>query len=409
MSLAGVAGWRALASEASNARRAPKGRFGPLRPDPDGVLDLPEGFRYRVLDRRGAPMDDGHLGPALPDGMGCFPTADGKLALMRNHELPGMAGSGYVDAPPTVAYSADHAGGVTRLVVDPDGFERMSSNLVLTGTSRNCAGGHSPWGWLSCEETTEPSHGYVFLCDAEASTVQRPRRIDAYGRFQHEAAVVDPESLVAYLTEDVGTAAFYRFVPASPSTPFDGVLQALRVRGKPRFDTARAMHVGERLDVEWVDIPDPTPANGATYAQALARDAAVFSRCEGIDLADGAVTFCSTTGGPAGAGQVFRLEPEGDGGTLQLVAQSLDTATLHCPDNVSVAPWGEVYLAEDPFGRPFVRGITEGGEVFDFARNALSWGEIAGICFSPDGRAMFASLQHDGLTVVITGPFPAVG
>ena len=81
VALAGAAGWRALASEPSNAGRAPKGRFGPLVADPAGVLDLPEGFSYRVLERRGAPMSDGYLVPALPDGMGCFTTADGNLAL----------------------------------------------------------------------------------------------------------------------------------------------------------------------------------------------------------------------------------------------------------------------------------------------------------------------------------------
>jgi hypothetical protein len=27
------------------------------------------------------------------------------------------------------------------------------------------------------------------------------------------------------------------------------------------------------------------------------------------------------------------------------------------------------------------------------------------VCFSPDGRALFANLQGDDLTVVITGPF----
>ncbi|MHC8733809.1 alkaline phosphatase PhoX, partial [Arenicellales bacterium IMCC56312] len=36
-----------------------------------------------------------------------------------------------------------------------------STNFILTGTSRNCSGGASPYGWLSCEETEEDGHGYV--------------------------------------------------------------------------------------------------------------------------------------------------------------------------------------------------------------------------------------------------------
>jgi hypothetical protein len=43
-----------------------------LRPDPEGILDLSEGFRYRVLERRGDRMSDGYRVPGQPDGMGCF-------------------------------------------------------------------------------------------------------------------------------------------------------------------------------------------------------------------------------------------------------------------------------------------------------------------------------------------------
>ena len=39
------------------------------------------------------------------------------------------------------------------------------------------------------------------------------------------------------------------------------------------------------------------------------------------------------------------------------------------------------------------------------AKNGLSRSEIAGVCFSPDGRAMFVNLQTDGITLAITGPF----
>ncbi|MBH0245909.1 DUF839 domain-containing protein, partial [Streptomyces cavourensis] len=35
------------------------GGYGPLVPDPDGLLDLPKGFRYRVLSREGDPLRSG--------------------------------------------------------------------------------------------------------------------------------------------------------------------------------------------------------------------------------------------------------------------------------------------------------------------------------------------------------------
>ena len=72
---------------------------------------------------------------------------------MRNHEINnGRA------ADQALAYDANQGGGVTRVVIDKRTGQRLSSNLILTGTSRNCAGGPSPWGWLSCEETEEPGH-----------------------------------------------------------------------------------------------------------------------------------------------------------------------------------------------------------------------------------------------------------
>jgi uncharacterized protein len=104
--------------------------------------------------------------------------------------------------PPPEAYDPAGMGGVSRVVLRADTLERVSSNLVLTGTTRNCAGGVSPWGWLSCEEAVGRGHGYVFACRTDAARVRPPHRIAAYGRFCHEAAAVDPETCIAYLTED---------------------------------------------------------------------------------------------------------------------------------------------------------------------------------------------------------------
>jgi hypothetical protein len=52
-----------------------------------------------------------------------------------------------------------------------------------------------------------------------------------------------------------------------------------------------------------------------------------------------------------------------------------------------------------------LRILTPSGQVKNLARNALGGGELAGVCLSPDGRALFVNMQGDGLTLVITGPF----
>ena len=106
-----------------------------------------------------------------------------------------------------------------------------STNFILTGTSRNCSGGASPYGWLSCEETEEDGHGYVFLCDPFASSLKAPHQLSSLGRFSHEAAVFDSATGVTYLTEDKNKGAIYRHVPDAQHSPFaEGDLQALKVR-----------------------------------------------------------------------------------------------------------------------------------------------------------------------------------
>jgi uncharacterized repeat protein (TIGR03803 family) len=393
-------------------RRASAAGYGPLVPDPDGLLDLPEGFSYRVIDRRGDIMSDGYRVPGAPDGMACFAGPGGTLVLMRNHELAnGSGGWGPLVPelpPPVYYYDAASQGGVTRVVLDRATLAPISSNLVLYGTIKNCGGGASPWGWLTCEEDTSTGHGYVFLCSTSAEEVQPPQRVTAYGRMNHEGAVVDPSSRVAYLTEDRPDSCLYRFVPDAVDTPWQGRLQALRVVGVDRLDTGDGHAVGASWPIAWVDVTEPDPAGDSCRAEAYAAGAARFVRGEGIWMHDGSVYFTATDGGPAGAGQVFRVDPDGDGGLLTLIAQSEDVSVLDHPDAITVSPAGEVFVGEDGGGAHHLRVIGADGVVAEFARKIPVEGEMAGLCFSPDGSVLFVNLMLEGVTLAITGPFPTI-
>jgi secreted PhoX family phosphatase len=393
-------------------RRDARANGGPLLYDPSRVLDLAPGLSYSILQRAFEPMTDGWRVPGRPDGMACFAGPRGTLILMRNHELDrGLWEAGYDIAPPE-SFDPRAGGGVTRVVLDEKSLAVISSNRVLSGTLRNCAGGASPWGWLSCEESVEIGHGYVFRCRTDAARVAPPERLAGYGRFRHEAACVDPRTLTAYLTEDQRDSGLYRYRPRDLAQPHtSGKLQALRVRSAKNFKTSSDLEHGTKLDVDWVDIPEPDPKDDSVRRQAAAAGAAEFCRGEGIFFKDDVVYVCCTSGGREHAGQVFKLSlgAAGTADRLELFAESPSSSVLDMPDNICVTPWGDVLVAEDGAGEQYLRGITPDGRIYDLARNAKSNGEFAGICCSPDGGSLFVNLQVDGLTLAIRGPLAELG
>ena len=62
-------------------------KYGPLKNDPDGKLNLPDGFSYKIIAKKGDIMSDGLTHPGKPDGMATFAGQDGKVIIVRNHEL----------------------------------------------------------------------------------------------------------------------------------------------------------------------------------------------------------------------------------------------------------------------------------------------------------------------------------
>src|SRR5262245_45569103 len=74
----------ALASVGQAARG-----YGPLVEDPAKVIDLPQGFRYKVVSHAGDEMPDGLLVPGLPDAMATFAGTGSQVIVVRNHECLG--------------------------------------------------------------------------------------------------------------------------------------------------------------------------------------------------------------------------------------------------------------------------------------------------------------------------------
>ena len=406
----------------------PSAGYGPTLPDPAGLLDLPAGFSYRVVSQFGEAMSDGHAVPDRADGMGCFALPGGRHALVRNHELsPNGIDQGALRgaAGDLLAYdrlSDGRAlpGGTTTIIIDDASGRAVSQHLSLAGTIRNCAGGVTPWGrWLSCEEDLTKAgngvgqdHGWVFEVPATARGLVDPQPIRAMGRFNHEAAAVDPRTGIVYLTEDRDDGLLYRYVPDRPGRLMaGGRLQALALLDPARTDSRNWAGTdvveGDWLAVRWIDLdgtdaPDDDLRQRGNQAGALR-----FARGEGIHWGDGELFFCCTSGGAAKLGQIMRLRPGRSGDRLQLFVESRGKTMLDFGDNLTVAPNGHLVVCEDQYTKVVANrliGVTPGGATYVLAALTAQT-ELAGACFSPDGSTLYVNAYSPAKTLAITGPW----
>jgi len=425
--------------------------IGPLRPDPGELLDLPEGFSYRVVSKSGDRMDDGFIVPPAHDGMAAFPGTDGRVILVCNHEMPpafpeySAFGTSFKALPDQIKERVyDHggdrspgAGGTTTTVYNPRTGHTERQHLSLAGTELNCAGGPTPWGsWLSCEEcfespgtgfsrgrlvTRDEKHGYVFEVPAGEPGLIDPVPIRAMGRFEHEACAVHEASGIVYMTEDRHRSLFYRYVPDVPGRLHEGGrLQALAVAGRPaqqlhNWSANRTIEIGEALPAEWIDLDDVDPAENDLRLRGAAAGAATFARGEGLCTAGDAFAFTCTIGGPLRLGQVFMYQPsplEGRNGEserpgqLTLLAEAGEDTLLRNADNLTMSPWGDLIVCEDTSNHCGLVGIRPDGTQYQLADNPHSNSELAGVCFAPDGKTLFVNIQYPGTTLAITGPWP---
>jgi secreted PhoX family phosphatase len=427
----------------SSAKASAGPGFGPLRKDPEGLLDLPAGFSYTIVSVPGRKMADGFIAPSLADGSSAFPGPDGLTLLVRNHEFRvghaddlgpfGGKKKLWKDLAREVIYDwrpdgTPCLGSVTTTVYDTKRRKTVRQHLSLAGTMTNCSGGPTPWGtWLSSEEAflgpgeaCSGRHGYTYEVAVSAEPgLAVPVPLKAMGRFVKEGAAVDPRTGIVYQTEDLVDGLFYRFLPASRGRLAEGGrLQALAVAGQPGFETnnwrTRTVDDGRVFDAAWVDLDDPDPDEDVLRLRGREKGAAVFASGEGLLHRDGAILFACTNGGLRAKGQIWRYVPspaEGtlreadDPGRLELLAQPDDAAVLDHPDQLAVTPWGDLFICEDGDGDNFVVGLTPAGAFYRFARLAADVSEPAGACFSPDRTTLFLNDLPSGLTFAVTGPW----
>jgi secreted PhoX family phosphatase len=341
----------------------PPARYGDLGPpDADGVR-VPAGFTSTRIARTWDPVaGTDHLWHQAPDGGACFPTPDGGHVYVSNSEVSrggGGVGAVWFDASGTIVDAA----------------------TLLSGTSRNCAGGPTPWGtWLSCEESG--SSGQVWEVDPSRRTATvRP----AMGSFSHEAVAVDPVEHCCYLTEDDPSGRLYRFVPDAWPSLSSGSLQAARV-----VDGT----------VSWVDVRADRPERS--------RATTPFDGGEGIALDHRSLLFSTK-----GDRRVWELDLDTGRLTVFFDAARRPGVALTHVDNLVLHPQaGHLFVAEDGGDMELCMLTRTGGtpEVSAVVRFEGHGGsEVTGPAFSPDGRHLYVTSQRGpdgrGVTVRVTGPW----
>jgi hypothetical protein len=418
------------------------------------VLALPAGFSYVTFGHIASRMSDDNLTPLALDGMAAFRGPKGTVRLIRNHEDRNPAGMGSVPHD-RHSYDKTAGGGTTTLDYDPHSRRLVRDFVSLSGSHVNCAGGFGlhQKSWLTGEETVfgpkfaaDPfaeRHGYVFevpLRRGPNDSASRP--LKAMGRFMHEALATDERSGVVYQTEDPGSgrgAGFYRFIPRDKHhLASGGRLQILGIRGAERYDAREEQTRGRPLPVTWIDIEDPDPEyeteddTRGVFRQGWEGGACMFNRLEGCWADGDSIYFVSTSGGDAkngdtnpdgfreGYGQIWEYRQRTR--TLVLHYESPGGEVMDSPDNLTVTPRGGLLAAEDDASDANnesvnrLIGISPRGEAFTFAVNVFSETELAGVCFSPDGKTLFVNLYGDsrgkpedhadkGMTCAITGPW----
>lgn len=350
---------------------SPYGALGPY--DANG-MSLPPGFTSRLIAQSDQPVGGtGYVWHRASDGMGAFQEIGGEgWYLLSNSETGGGGG------------------GVSAIRFNGYG-DIIGAGSRLTGTTRNCSVGITPWGTLlTCEEH---DRGQVWEVDPTGS--KPPVVLPDLGVFQHEAACVDEEDRV-YLTEDKPDGCLYRFTPVAPPDLTGGGLLEVAILDP------------DGTTVTWQAVPDPQ-FTGATPTRDQVVGALVCNGGEGIAFDRGIVYFSTKGDRKIWTYDVAASKLD----LLYDLAQAGGDTPLREVDNITVSRHGDVYICED--GDNFeVCMITAGRRISAVVRldpamhGAAGSNEVTGVQFNPYGDRMYFAAQRSfthGAVYEIQGPF----
>lgn len=321
----------------------------------------------------------------------------------------------------------------------------IAGSFKAIGTVGNCAGGQTAWGtFLTCEENYDtyygenvrgadgkytyhppslhwtdhypyPTQHYGWVVEVNPMTGEA-KKLVSLGRIAHECATFTQSKAgkaVVYTGEDAENECLYKFISDSATSLERGELFVAN------------LEKGEWLSLDIRRQPELAKVfSNQTEVQIHLRDAAKIvggtplDRPEDIEInpLTGDVIISLTNNKPKGNyhGSLLRIREEGnDPGSKKFTADTLLTGGAEtgftCPDNLGFDAKGNLWITSDMAGMHkepytafgnnslFVVPVSgpEAGKVIRVA-NAPMDAEFTGICFSPDGKTLFLSVQHPG-------------
>ena len=313
------------------------------------------------------------------------------------------------------------------------------SNSAM-GTLSNCAGGTTPWGSvLTCEENYDNFYGEREHGDANRSKSDNgwekfydnppehygwvveinpktgaAKKLVSLGRFQHECATVTTSKqgqTVCYSGDDKAGEFLYKFISSDKSSLENGTLYVANTK------------IGKWIPIDLELSPIlkkhyKSTTEALTHCRKTSRilGATPLDRPEDIEVhpKTGDVYVCLSNNKKAGNyhGSIMRLS-EDKTNPLEFKSETFYAGgkDFSCPDNIAFDSKGNLYLTCDISGSkigkaPYKKFGNNGLYVIPASGNnagkaiqiasAPNDAELTGLCFSPDEKSLFLSVQHPG-------------